>query len=147
MFLDDLSTAGAKPALAATMRFAGQRQRLISHNIANMETPNFQAVDVSPRAFQRQLQRAISGRRESNGGASGRLEFRDTRELRFGASGGLSLTPRTSTGNILGHDRNNRDLERTMQSMVENAGAFRLASDFMRSRGAVINSAIAERVL
>ena len=146
MFIDQLHTAGALPTLAATMRFAGQRQQLIAHNIANFETPNYRPRDVSPASFQRMLGEAVQARRESNGGTSGALPMGGTREIAVSPRGELSLKPRTASGNILFHDRNNRDLERTMQAMVENSATFRVAADFMRSRGGVIRSAIAERV-
>ena len=55
MFLDDVVNSGAIPALEMTMRFAGRRQALLAHNIANLDTPNFQPKDVSPRWFQRML--------------------------------------------------------------------------------------------
>lgn len=147
MMLDQLSSAGALPALALTMRFAGERQRLIAHNIANLETPNFRPADVSPRAFQKLLQGAISERRKSTGGGHGGLHWKGTREIERDGGSGLRLDPRTPTGNILFHDRNNRDLERTMQSMVENASAYRVASELMRSRVALLGSAISERVI
>jgi len=147
MFLDELGTAGALPVLEMAMRFAGQRQRLIAHNIANFETPNFRPVDVSPRAFRRVLQGAVQARREKTGGSHGALDWEETRELRRGADGeGMELKPRTPSGNILFHDRNNRDLERTMQAMVENAGAYRVASELLRSRTGVLVSAMSERI-
>lgn len=145
-FLASLDTAGSLPALEAAMRFAGQRQPLIAHNIANLETPDFRPVDVSPRAFQRTLAKAIDERRALNGGGDGALRLQGNRELVMGAGGAFSLKPRTPSSNILFHDRNNRDLERTLQSLVENAAAFRTAADFMRARTGTLRDAIAERV-
>jgi len=49
--------AGSIPVLQAVMRFAGQRQRLLANNIANITTPNYQMRDVSPQGFQRALER------------------------------------------------------------------------------------------
>lgn len=69
-----------------------------------------------------------------------------TREIEIGRDGSLRLNPRTSSGNILFHDRNNRDLERTMQSLVENASAFRVATDLLRNRTTALRDAMAERV-
>lgn len=148
MFLNQLNSAGALPALEMTMRFAGQRQRLIAHNVANLETPNFQPMDVSPRKFQRMLADAIDERRDRNGGASGNLSWNETGEVQRGRSDphALRLDPRTASSNIMFHDRNNRDLERTMQAMVENAAAFRVAGDLMRSRVALLRETISERV-
>ncbi|MEM1185828.1 MAG: hypothetical protein AAGI53_12615 [Planctomycetota bacterium] len=146
MFLDQLDTAGALPALETTMRFAARRQTLLSHNIANIETPNFRPADVDPAHFQRVLGEAVHERRlRTTSGTNGRLTLERTRQIEQGADGGLSLTPRTSSGNILFHDRNNRDLERMMQALAENAGMFRATTDLMRSRVSILQAAIAER--
>lgn len=148
--LDQLDTAGALPALDKAIRFAGARHTLISHNIANFETPGFQPVDVDPAAFQSELADAIDRRRAgetgSLGGTHGDLPLGSTREIETLGDGRMRLSPRTSSGNILFHDRNNRDLERTMQALVENASAFRVATDLLRNRTSALRDAIAERV-
>ena len=46
MFLDEILTSGAIPTLEATLRFAGARQAIINHNIANLETPYFRPKDA-----------------------------------------------------------------------------------------------------
>lgn len=143
--INQLDNAGALPVLDRMMRFAAGRQKLIAHNIANFDTPGFRAVDVDPGAFQEQLAVAVEARRVKNP-ASGALHMKSTREIEPLPDGGLRLDPKTGSGNILFHDRNNRDLERTMQSLVENAGMFRLASDLYRNRSRAIQDAIAERV-
>ena len=106
-----------------------------------------QLADVSPEGFQAQLRAAVEKRRDQNGGSFGELDFEGSREVsRDPASGRLTLTPRTGTGNVLAHDRNDRDLERTMQAMVENASYFRAATDFMRRQKGQLLVAISERV-
>ena len=139
----ELVNSGATSALESVMRFTAGRQRLIAHNIANLTTPGFQGKDVSVRGFQEQLREAIERRREQGGIA--RLQLADTSEVKDARDGSLTLDPQTFTGNVLFHDRNNRDLERSMQDLVENATAFRVASDLLRSRYAVLNAAISER--
>ena len=146
MSLSDLLAGGAVPALEMTTRFAGQRQAVLAHNIANLETPNFRPADASPVAFQRMLGRAINDRRERGGGG---LPWRETREIKHAGGGepyALRLRPRTASGNVLFHDRNNRDEIRLMQDLVENAGVFRVATDLLRSRYQLINAALGERV-
>ncbi len=150
--IDQLDTAGALPALDKVIRFAGARHTLISHNIANFETPGFQPLDVDPAAFQAELADAIERRRDGiggdrvRGGGYGELPMESSREVETLGDGRIRLNPRTSSGNILFHDRNNRDLERTMQSLVENASAFRVATDLLRNRTTALRDAIAERV-
>ncbi len=144
--IGQLDNAGALPVLEKMMRFAAGRQKLIAHNIANFDTPDFRPVDVDPRAFQDQLAEAVAERRGRNP-ASGVLRMKATREVEPMPDGGLRFDPKTGSGNILFHDRNNRDLERTMQSLVENAAMFRLASDLYRNRSRLLRDAIAERVI
>lgn len=146
LFIDQLNTAGALPTLEATMRFSAKRQQLIAHNIANLETPNFTPVDVDPRHFQSVLRDAVDERRGRARGTFGPIDMDETRQLEQRADGGLTLRPLTHSGNIAFHDRNNRDLERTMQQLAENAAAFRLASDLMKNRTGVLRSAISERI-
>ncbi len=144
MALLDLIESGAIPVLETTMKFAARRQELIAHNIANIETPGFQQVDVSVAGFQKMLSEAVE-RRRSAGDEAGKFELEDSDEVRRGAGGELILTPTTATGGILAHDRNNRDLERLMQDQTENAGAFRVATDLLRTRFDLIKTAISQR--
>lgn len=145
MLIDEVTSAGAMPVLEATMRFAGARHRILAHNIANIDTPNFRPLDVSPTSFQAQLRKAVEERRARTGGEHGSLSIPDTREVRFLPGGALELRPRTSSGNILFHDRNNRDLERTVQSLVENVGVFRVSSELMRTFQERLQLAMTER--
>ncbi|MEQ8317449.1 MAG: hypothetical protein RIE77_07670 [Phycisphaerales bacterium] len=147
--LEKTLQAGSIPTLEAMMRFTGQRQRLLAHNVANLTTPNFQAVDVSPKAFQKVLGEAVAERRDRSGGVNGPLRMESSREVRVGRDGALALEPLRGTrgvGGVLLHDRNDRDVERLMQSMTENYGVYRVASDLMRSRVGVLRTAISQRV-
>ena len=146
MFIGDVLSSGAVPSLEATLRFAGERHRLIAHNIANLDTPNFRPVVVSRGTFQDALSEAIQERRRGRGGMDGELRLGSGREIAQGADGRLTLSPRTPSGNVLFHDRNNRDLERLMQDHAENAGVYRMSADLLRSRYAQIREALAERV-
>ena len=147
MQIGDVNTSGALPALEMTMRYAGARQRLLAHNIANIDTPNFVARDVTPGTFQRVLAEAIDERRARNAGTRGELAWRGTRDLAPGNTpGSIELRPRHAHAGVLGHDRNATDLERLMQDMVENASAYRAAGDLYRAHKGTIMTAIAQRV-
>lgn len=146
MLIDQVTNAGAIPALAAGVQFAARRQSLISHNIANFSTPDFRPMDVDPGAFQKLLREAVVERRERGHGHGGELRLGEGREVGMDGRGGIRLRPETSSGNVLFHDRNNRDLERTMQALAENTAAFRLATGLLRNRVGAMRAAIAERV-
>jgi flagellar basal-body rod protein FlgB len=147
MLICDLIHDGATPTLEAMVRFAGARQRMIAHNVANISTPNFQQQDVEPAAFQRSLSEAVDRRRASTG-MTGPLEIRHTEQIRQEADGSLTLTPlaQSPSRNILYHDRNNRGIEELMADQAENIAAFRVASDLLKSRHDLMRMAIAERV-
>lgn len=146
MFISDLTTSGAIPALEASVSFAAQRQRLIAHNIANIETPEFRPLDVSPREFQGALREAVERRRARTGGSFGALDLRSSEGLEAREGGGFRLRPRESGRGVLFHDRNDRDLERTMQELAENAAAHRVATDLLRSQYATLRTAITGRL-
>lgn len=147
MLIQDVMNSGARPALAETLSFAGQRHRLIVHNIANLDTPNFQPMNASPREFQRTLKDAVDRRRASASGSDiGEFSMGATRELERDGAGALRLNPRTPSPNVLYHDRNNRDLERLMQDLAENSLQYRFAADMMRQQGELLRAAISQRV-
>lgn len=139
----EVVNAGPMPALEAMVSFAGQRQRLIAHNIANLSTPNFRPVDVSPKSFQRALGEALDRRAP---GASGGIDLKPTGELSVLPDGSFKIKPGSPSGNVVFHDRNDRDLERTMQSLAENVAMFRLAGDMLRGRITMMREALADRV-
>lgn len=145
MLISDLANSGSNPALENLIRFAGQRQRLIASNIANISTPDYRMRDVSVSAFQANLAEAVQKRRERTGGERGSLEWSENGELRRDEHGNLTLHPGTPAGNILFHDRNNRDLERLMQSSAENVGVFRVATDLLKKNADLMRAAITQR--
>jgi len=146
MLIDQVTNADAMPVLEAALQFAGRRNDLIAHNIANLDTPNFLPTDVSVESFQDQLSQAVDRRRAQFGGARGELHIRGTREVTQDADGDIHLRPHPSSRNILFHDRNNRDLERTMQDLVENVAAFRVSSELLRQHTQMMRMAITGRL-
>ena len=143
--IDGVTNADAIPVLERMVQFAGQRHRLIVNNIANFSTPGYRAMDVSVDAFQAQLGEAVDARRENHGARGGELELRDSRMVEFNSTG-ITLHPEPIANNILFHDRNDRNLERTMQDLAENFMTFRVAADLLRGRMALLNTAIRERL-
>lgn len=145
MLINEITNSGAIPALEAAVRFAGARQKTIAHNVANISTPEFIQQDVSPAEFRRVLKRAVEARRGKTGGEFGDLNLSGSRQITQEAGGELSFKPEHPSGNILFHDRNNRDLERLMQDNAENVAAYRVSMDLLRTRFEVLRAAIAER--
>lgn len=142
---DSLFNSGGVGALSRTMQFAARRHDVIANNIANLSTPGFRTQDVDPKAFQAELARAVQARNESTGQArDAPLEFQDTEQIHFGRDS-VSITPKPSSQGILFHDGNDRDLERTMQSLTENVMVYRQAAELLQSRFNMLESVIRER--
>lgn len=141
MQITGLINAGAEQVLESSLRFAAQRQRLIAHNIANITTPDFRPVDVSPAAFQKALRQAVDARRQS-----GQFSLPTSGQVRGDARGELTLKPAPSTDHVLFHDRNNRDVESLMRDLAENSTAFRVSADLLRGQVDLVRSAISGRV-
>lgn len=144
MFIRDLVTADELPVLEQSLRFAAQRGAVIAHNIANIDTPGFQPLDVSIGGFQESLSRAVDARGERWGGRRGDLEWGETRELRRNSRGLLEVNPTRTGDNILFHDRNNRSLERLMQQLQENTAAFTTTTELMRAKMGLLRTAVDE---
>jgi len=142
--IDGLTNADAIPVLERLMRFAGARQRLLAHNIANLDTPDFRPVDVSVGEFRTALAEAIDERRERSGRRGGELASIQTDDTTV-SSDGVRLEPRERFDGILFHDGNDRDPERIVQAMVENFEVFRTAADLIRSKYDLLYAAIRER--
>lgn len=142
----DLANSGAMPVLQEVFSFAGARQRLLAHNIANIQTPGFRSLDVSVRQFRDDLAKAVAARRGSTGGQQGELELDDTDEIERGPEGFMRLTPGTRSGAPALNSGNDSDVERLMQGLAENTMAFRLASDLIRRENQLLQTAISQRV-
>jgi flagellar basal-body rod protein FlgB len=142
--IDGVTNTEGLAVLERLIQFAGQRHRLIVNNIANFDTPGYRPTDVSTEEFQQHLGEAIDQNRSS--GRSGRpLDMKNTDQIEF-SPGSMTLHPTPIGRNILFHDGSDRDLERTMQDLVENFLTFRTATELLRNRLDLINSVIAERV-
>jgi flagellar basal-body rod protein FlgB len=146
MLIDQVTNADAAPVLEAAVQFSGRRHALIAHTIANLSTPNFEPMDVSVKDFRTQLSDAVDRRRERFGGARGDLRINSSREVSQDESGNIALRPTPRGSNILFHDRNNRDLERSMQDLVENVATFRIASELLRQHTSTMRLAITGRL-
>ena len=146
MFFSELTTSGAIPALTAMLQFAARRHELLAANVANLNTPNYQPRNVEPATFQKALGEAIDVRRARFGGHHGELFFRGSREIGMDRRGNVRLTPKPINHGPLRHDRNNSDIDSTMQAIAENTMVYRMSAELLRSRFNLLRTAITERV-
>lgn len=145
MLITGLFDRGAMPATERLLQFTTQRHRVLTHNIANLSTPFFRPRDLDPDGFQAALGRAIDERRRSDMPLRGPLPLRDTREITFGADG-IQARAAVAHHNLMFHDRNDRDLERTMQHLAENTMTHQVAVELLRNQFDMMRTALRERV-
>ncbi len=146
MFISELTSSGAIPALTATIQFSARRHEMLASNVANLNTPNYQPENVEPAAFQQALGDAIERRRDLTGGHRGELDLRGSREVGMDKRGNVRLNPKAINEGQLRHDRNNSDLDTTMQAIAENTMVYRMGAELLRSRFNHLQSAISLRV-
>ncbi|MFA9478642.1 flagellar basal body rod protein FlgB [Phycisphaerales bacterium AB-hyl4] len=143
--IEGLFDRGAMQSVERLVQFTGERHRMLTDNIANLSTPNFRPRDVDPGEFRSALRQAQDQRRDSKTPNAGRLEMRNTRNMTFQRDG-IDTRPRAMNRNILFHDRNNRDLERTMQDLAENTLAHNVGIELLKNEFDMLKIAIRERM-
>ncbi len=139
--IDGLHASTSLPALERSLQYMSARHRLLTSNLANIETPGFRPMDVSPQAFQAALRDAIEDGRREKGGS---IVFDDSAPVAFTEEGTV-LKPEVLAENIMFHDGNDRSMERIMQKLTENVYTFRMASQMLRNQFESLNMAIRER--
>jgi flagellar basal-body rod protein FlgB len=142
--ISGLTNADSMPVLERMLQFAAGRQRILADNVANFDTPGFRPRDVDVKQFQAALGEAVDERRDRNSNRGGELVFGGTRDVEVRGDR-LELVPGESNRNILFHDGNDRDLDRSMQDLVENVMTVRGVSTLLRSRIDLLSSALRER--
>ena len=100
------------------MRVASRNQALIAHNIANVDTPNYNPARLD---FQASLREALEGR--------GRVSLRRTQARHLDANRELPRFERLALSSK--NDYNKVDLEQEMADLAENTGRYTTYSSLM----------------
>lgn len=140
-----LLDGGALPVLERFTQFTAQRHKVLAHNIANLSTPFFKPRDLSVTEFQATLGQAVDKRRRQVNPTGGPLRVGNTNQVTFG-NDGMSVKPEEANENILFHDQNNRDLERTMQRLAENTLSHNMGIELLKNQFDLLKTAIRERL-
>lgn len=143
MWLDRLLASRTRTALELSARFAEERHRVLAENVANVDTPDYQARSLDSKAFTASLREALEGARAGNSQA---LELRGNAQFRQEPDGRLRVKPSTArAGNALFHDGTNANLDAMMGDVMSNALQYNLAMNLLRSRFNGMMSAIRGR--
>jgi flagellar basal-body rod protein FlgB len=114
-------------ALSAAINFRQMRQKLISSNIANSETPGYKAKRID---FEKALQGAI----DINGDNS--LQTSSDRHFSVGGGGFASLSPHiyVDPNDVVSDDGNNVDMEDELIKMDENIMMYNASMELMKKK-------------
>ncbi len=144
-FINNLFNGGAMPALERLSQFTSARHKVLTHNIANLSTPYFKPRDLDVHSFQQAMANAVDKRRSRINPTAGPLEVQSTSQLDF-QTDRLAVKAAPLNNNILFHDQNNRNVERTMQHLVENTMVHNMGIELLRSELNLLRMAMRGRV-
>ncbi|MBC8108777.1 MAG: hypothetical protein H7Z14_19490 [Anaerolineae bacterium] len=132
MFIDRLLSGGNGPVIEASVRFAAARHRILTENIANVDTPGYIHRDLSQEKFQVRLSERVERRKSLSDGTT-----------RFDDLGGEI---ENETSGVLFHDGNNRSMEQLMSDSAKNALFHNMMLEMLRKQFGTIELALKERV-
>lgn len=145
MWIDRLLHSNTRNALEVTARFAEARHGVLSENLANIDTPDYHAKQLDPKAFQRSLRAALN--RAEHGRQAAPLELRGNAQFSIDASGRAAVKPvELPAENVLFHDGTNASLERNMTDVAENTLLYQLALARLKSSFETLLSSIRGRM-
>ena len=135
---------GSLPALEAMMHFTTARHKALAHNVANVDTVGFKAVDAPVEEFWEMLSRAFEAQKESPVGV---FALEGTRSIEVTSQGLRVEVDEAKDAGILKHTNNNVDLDIEMGKMVKNAGLHNTAAAILKHQLDMLHMAIRERII
>lgn len=140
-FIDNLVGKTSIPVLEQLMQFTAARHELLVNNIANIDTPGYRVADLSVADFQQAMRKAVANR-TSNGG---RLVLQGE-QVRTDEAGRMRTTPASSgSSEVTFHDGANRQIEKEMATLAENALAYNIAAEMLKGQFNSLKAAIRQR--
>jgi flagellar basal-body rod protein FlgB len=127
------------PVLEQVVNFDEARQALLAGNIANFDTPMYQARDLDVGTFKKKLADAITRKHRPPG------PFGPDWPLKKGSSSAFG-DDWPVDHQILYHDLNNVGMEFQVTEMAKNNMEFNTALSIMRHQMMLLQTAISERV-
>jgi flagellar basal-body rod protein FlgB len=125
------------PVLNEAVQFAQARHEMLAGNIANLDTPGYQARDLSVESFQDRLREAIEARRERGAPISPGVGL----EGPEGKPGPAAA----SLNDLLYHDQSNVTLERQVAEVSNNQYLHNVAIAVMTTQFRQMHAAISEQ--
>jgi flagellar basal-body rod protein FlgB len=136
--LSGLYETTAIPVLEQVVQFSQARHTVLAGNIANLDTPGYQARDLSVDDFQKRLKAAIETRAQPQMPTS-------PGEPEIPARPALAEVAKDSQA-MLRHDLNNVSMESQVTEMVKNHMQHNTALAIMASQFRLLQTAVSGRV-
>lgn len=134
---------GAAPVLERSISFLEQRHKLIAHNLANVETPYYQPVDLPVERFEQVLKRSMEARDSKHVKT---FSLRDRSGVWEDEREGLHFSiDRSGSQGILRHGENSVDIDNEMAKLAENGMKYRVFSGLLKKQYSLLRDTIAER--
>ncbi len=144
MFLVDIVNRGSIPAMDKMLAFTQARHRMLTENVANVDTPGYKTKHLDARAFQESLREALDERKRTH---SATFRIRGSQQFGQDGSGRLWVSPTEEPAeNILFHDRTNMRIEKQMAMLAENAMMHQLVTDRIKGKYDSLLTAIRGRM-
>ena len=128
------------PVLEQVVQFAQARHGVLAGNLANLDTPGYRTLDLSPERFAEELKSAIAAR--------------DSHSTSYFPAPAMMASPLAESGeadegmrSLLYHDDSDGSLEHQVAAMSKNQVQHNLALTIMTSQFRLLQSAISERVV
>ena len=122
------------PVLQEVVSFSQARNAVLAGNIANIDTPGYQARDLSVEDFQARLKQAIDERDEPQAVSPGEAELAPKTMM--------AEVAKSSQSTILRHDMGNVDMESQVSEMVKNHMQHNLAITILEDQFHQLQTAI-----
>ena len=130
------------PVMESLLRYTSQRQLVLLNNVANWNTPNFKARDLSENDFQIALSDAIE-RRESGDSPLG---ISTGRNISRSEDGSFRIEPRSVNSGIMRHDGNTVVIDQEQSKLLKNAMTAQIFNRLLARKYRSLRSAIAGRI-
>ena len=133
--IDALFQSTTIPAMEQVVNFTEARHNVLAGNVANVDTPGYQARDISVEDFQTRLKEALDARRGESQSAS----------EAYGPPGRRLAEVADNPKTILHHDQSKVGMEFQVTEMVKNQLHHNTALAIMTSQFRLLQAAISER--
>lgn len=129
------------PVLQQVMSFSENRQKVLAHSVANINTPGFRTMDLPVEEFLGALGDAIETRDRHR---PRRFEMKSTRSLKFGTI--MQCRAQDTRGLMNYFDGADRSVEHLQNEMLKNAMWHEAATRLFRHQSDLLRTAIRQRL-